>query len=235
MYLHQLGEESVDEPIEIKGRTYWKKSGNPIKPPICDPVATVLTLDAMLSALDAPELDGLEKDGLQIVVQNHAHVSITTAPDCTWAQREIHISARCDVKPFPFGQFLDIEEFIVKAQCRFVDDGAKSAMISHVSSICDEKVITNTDDGISQSVVREDKVGRKGRHEMTPMLALMPHRTFPEIEQPASNFLLRIKDGPRAALFEADGGLWETKAVRSIAAYIREDKRVKAKEIAVIG
>lgn len=236
-YLVELGEKSADEVIEVDGRKRWKKSGNGIKPPMCDPVATVLTLDAMLSALDAPELDGLDELGkvLQIVVKDHKNVIVTTAPDCTWAQRELHISARCNVDPFPFGRYLDIEEFIINAQCRFADSGSKQALIAHVSAICDEKVITNTDDGISQSVVREDRLGRKGREEMSPIMHLKPHRTFPEIDPPPAAYLLRIHDGPRAALFEADGGMWETKAVTAIAEYIRNDDRVQAKGIAVIG
>lgn len=238
-YLVELGQRSADEVIEIDGRKHWKNSGvciQPPKPPVCDPVATVLTLDALLSALDAPELDGLEKsDGLQIVVESSTKVVITTAPDCTWAQREHHISARCDIKPFPFGRFLDIEEFIVNAQCRFVDNDPKQALIAHVSSIVDEKIVNSSDDGISQSVVKTNRLGRKNREEMSPILMLQPRRTFPEIKQPESMFLLRIQDGPRAALFEADGGMWETKAVTAIAEYIRSDERVKSKGIAVIG
>jgi len=52
-------------------------------------------------------------------------------------------------------------------------------------------------------------------------IRLRPYRTFREIEQPASLFVLRLQKGrdgelPRAALFEADGGQWKLEACQAI-------------------
>jgi hypothetical protein len=54
---------------------------------------------------------------------------------------------------------------------------------------------------------------------------LRPYRTFREIEQPASKFVLRVKRGgegqkPGCALFEADGGFWKLEAIENIRKYI---------------
>lgn len=54
----------------------------------------------------------------------------------------------------------------------------------------------------------------------------MPFRTFIEIEQPESEFLLRAKkgyEGIEFALFEADGGAWKKEAIDNIAAYLKEN------------
>jgi hypothetical protein len=54
----------------------------------------------------------------------------------------------------------------------------------------------------------------------------MPYRTFPEIDQPASKFTLRMQSSngegmPYAALFEADGAAWKIVAIRSISEYLK--------------
>jgi len=54
---------------------------------------------------------------------------------------------------------------------------------------------------------------------------LAPYRTFPEVEQPASPFVLRLKQGPEGgrpslALFEADGGKWQLEAVKRVRTYL---------------
>lgn len=51
---------------------------------------------------------------------------------------------------------------------------------------------------------------------------LQPYRTFLEVEQPASDFLLRLDKEGRPALYEADGGAWKLEAKRNIAAYLCE-------------
>jgi hypothetical protein len=167
-------------------------------------------------------------------------VSVVTAPESTWKQRHRYIDAICKTDRFPFDRFMEIEEFIIRAQCLFVDTDVKQRMVAHVSSIRGEEVISNLDDGISQTVVVEDKLtNRKNRSEFTPILELQPYRTFPEVDQPVSRFLLRMKKNgdktPLVALFEADGGLWVSKACANVAAYLRNDERVKKLGIAVIG
>lgn len=40
--------------------------------------------------------------------------------------------------------------------------------------------------------------------------------------QPESKFVFRMQDGPRAALFEADGGAWKNDAMLSIKKFLEE-------------
>lgn len=51
-------------------------------------------------------------------------------------------------------------------------------------------------------------------------VTLRPYRTFNEVEQPASSFVFRAKDGPMFALFEADNGAWRGQAMQNIKAYL---------------
>jgi hypothetical protein len=55
---------------------------------------------------------------------------------------------------------------------------------------------------------------------------LRPYRTFPEVEQPASLYVMRAKSGqgqdvPSFALFEVEDPVWRAVARASIATYLR--------------
>jgi len=58
------------------------------------------------------------------------------------------------------------------------------------------------------------------------IVKLSPFRTFREIEQPESEFLLRIRldanENPTVALFEADGSAWSIKAMENIVEYVKK-------------
>ena len=54
-------------------------------------------------------------------------------------------------------------------------------------------------------------------------MTLQPFRTFVEVAQPESEFLLRINDRGEIGFFPADGGVWKLEATRNVAAYF-EDK-----------
>ena len=241
--INRILELASDRPINVDGRMYWEKSGCPIKPPSVSPVANVQSLDALMSAFDAPELADMNKDlfcSLQVVVVDHRNVSVVSAPDNKWTSRDHYISASCSNNPFPFGRYLEIEEFIIKVGCMFVDAEEKTRLLSLVSSVEGKDVTTNSDDGISQTVQRTTGIhGRLKEEKVVPFYSLRPYRTFPEVEQPESRLLLRMqqqRDGaPSVALFEADGGLWVSKACENVATYLRNDERVKKLGIAVIG
>jgi len=54
-------------------------------------------------------------------------------------------------------------------------------------------------------------------------VVLAPFRTFREIAQPESKFVFRMQQGPRCALFEADGGAWRLEAMKRSKAYLEEE------------
>lgn len=64
-----------------------------------------------------------------------------------------------------------------------------------------------------------DKVLRNIRDVNTDPKA---NRTFTEIDQPVSPFVLRINEDMRVALFTADGGAWKQEAMKNIQAYLIE-------------
>lgn len=74
------------------------------------------------------------------------------------------------------------------------------------------------DDGVTQTVVT--KSGAKiGVESMPNPVELAPYRSFREIDQVKSKFLLRYKDG-KFALFDVEGNAWQYEAVKRVAEYL---------------
>jgi hypothetical protein len=67
-------------------------------------------------------------------------------------------------------------------------------------------------------------------------VVLAPYRTFVEVTQPESDFVFRMQNGPRCALFEADGGAWKLTAMRHIKEYLQAalEKEIQEGKIVII-
>ena len=128
----------------------------------------------------------------------------------------------CPISP---GTFYDPETFVVGLQAWFVEDRVRNAVLQAVGNLRDSTVTTATDDGVTQSVVAAKGVLVE-RRDLPGAVTLRPYRTFREVEQPASTFILRARAGkegglPTLALFEADGLAWKLEAMKNVADYLR--------------
>jgi hypothetical protein len=220
------------------GRKYWAKSGNPVICPSIAPICEATSLNAMISAFYSKDLSR-NLENIQVVVHNERNVSVRSFSKDPWQQRDVFITARYSVETYPFGSFISIEDAIIKMMCLFVDSEKKTLLIAHLSSICSEQILTSLDDGISQAVTVEKRTGRKDRATIDPIIELAPFRTFTEVEQPASRFLLRMQnvkgDRPLVALFEADGGAWRAEACARVASFLRDELSSCDMTVPVIG
>ena len=142
-------------------------------------------------------------------------------------QREKFATSVFDAEAHPFGMLLEIDSAIVYLKTRCVDTPDTRALVSALGKVTDEEIRDFSDDGISQQVNVKVGVSLKGTAPVPSPVVLRPFRTFSEIEQPASPFVVRLRgrnadDGrPKVSLFEADGGRWRIEAIRSIADYLR--------------
>ena len=76
------------------------------------------------------------------------------------------------------------------------------------------------DDGVTQTVSSASGVVLVKEEKIPNPVTLAPFRTFSEIEQPESSFVLRVNDRGRVGLFEADGGSWRNTAMLRIKEYL---------------
>lgn len=125
------------------------------------------------------------------------------------------------------GKFLSHEDFIVGLQTRFVDSDDRRRVLTLIGNIKHETVKTSSDDGISQTVQAKAGVVLQQEAVVPNPVTLTPFRTFREVTQPQSLFVLRVNAGrvgglPEVGLFEADGGAWRLTAVDRVRDWLTE-------------
>ena len=136
-------------------------------------------------------------------------------------QRERPFTAEAKFIGFDFNEYISIENMIICLKSRFAPTEDRDYLVQLLGNITDQQSVQTKDDGITQSATVKSGIQLVGEQRIKPIVTLKPYRTFLEVEQPASDFLIRLKDG-RAALFEADGGAWEREAVKNVADRLRE-------------
>lgn len=119
------------------------------------------------------------------------------------------------------GKWMAHDEFIIGLQTRFVANDDLRAVVRLFSNISHEAARTSQDDGISQTVTAKTGIALKAEIPVPNPIALIPFRTFREVEQPPSLFALRVNQTAQVGMFEADGGAWRIVAVEHIARWLR--------------
>ena len=121
----------------------------------------------------------------------------------------------------------------------FVETENLNRLAAMVSTITDKSEVKVEDDGFSMTVSQTSGTTIKKAEELhvNPIVRLAPYRTFCELEQPESKFLLRVRDGGEMALFEADGGMWKLEVQERISHYLRQvlKKEIEDQLVVVLG
>lgn len=221
--------------VEVDGKKMSTRALNPVA---FEAVAHPLTVSSLTGFVDFVNrnIDKLDLNANYIAVVTDVYkVSLTSALFGIRKNREILIDAILDsrMESFPFGRFLPQEDFIIKLHSLFQkkEDDDFEYVSALVSKIKQADSADTEDDGITQNITVKRGVSGAlvGKENVKPIVRLSPYRAFREIEQPESQFLLRIKteDGiPHIALFEADGGQWRNEARVAIAEFLKANIKV---------
>lgn len=92
-------------------------------------------------------------------------------------------------------------------------------LLDLLSRMTNENSVSTNDNGVTQTVEARQGVALNALIEIKPRVMLRPFRTFLEVEQPESEFLLRVDPDEGIGFFEADGGIWKLEAKKNIADY----------------
>ena len=116
-------------------------------------------------------------------------------------------------------RYMDYDEARIKLNACFMATPDRDYVLRMLSSIVKGDQAEIKDNGISQTVKVQTGIQMMGTETIRPIVSLKPYRTFPEVDQPESDFLLRVKDD-QVGLFEADGGMWKLQAKANIKEYL---------------
>jgi hypothetical protein len=138
------------------------------------------------------------------------------------AGRDQYIQCGAWTPKITYGSFMDIENFNIMIQSCFLQNEHSAAILKVVGNIKEDNVQNTSDDGVSQKVTAKAGVSTVAEIQVPNPVILCPFRTFAEVDQPDSKFVFRMQSGPRAAIFEADGGIWRLYAMQNVKNYLAE-------------
>ena len=218
----------------INGETYSDRELHRIPRYVPHPSRiSVSGLDSIVK-LVRNEMDMLTNLPVFIRVDGANRVVVFTTYDDVMRRDSLYI-AECDVPGFRDG-FREYEKAIIELRSKFAPGPGVDYMLDLLSRISKENGVTTSDNGVSQTVEARRGVSLKPMVAVKPRVALRPYRTFLEVEQPESEFLLRLDDNGNVGLFEADGGMWKQTAKASILSYFEEHlaEEVKTGKVVVM-
>lgn len=212
----------------VYGRTYSTEPILPVTEPVPETI-DVTTLSALIGYV-ASDCDLMIESGkidrLTAHVESPTCVKLYAPATGEFKVRPELLCAKPLLNKIPFGSYISGEEMVVLLQTCFVRGvGDWQKVIAVAGNVSDGATRDYSDDGISQAVTARVGVATKADVLMPNPVRLAPYRTFPEIEQPVSDFVFRARSGggdskPTFALFEADGGAWRIEAMERIAAWL---------------
>lgn len=138
-------------------------------------------------------------------------------------KRETLVVAEAIVPKFDYGYFIEAEGLIISFQSKFTQTTDRDLLLKVIGNVKEENVRTTGDNGISQAVTIKTGVATADAVLVPNPVKLAPYRTFIEVNQPESSFIFRMKDGPKGAIFEADGGAWRNQAIANVREYLRAE------------
>ena len=214
--------------IPVGRRTFINNQYPEILPPMFSKpdVVSFSQLSGLVSFAETLAADPEIEDSFVFVVENPTLVALygSLQPD-NFNKRFLYGGAKLTFEPFKFGHFMSIEEAVIGIQSLFYRDENCETILDLLSNIVDESLVTLEDSGMSQTVNIKTGITTKSKVQVPKTVTAAPYRTFPQIVQPTSTFILRFRKssgGLTCAIFEADGGAWKIEAVRNITDWLEE-------------
>ena len=136
--------------------------------------------------------------------------------------RDYLYRANAELPNIVIDNYVDHESFIIALKSKLIKNEDNEYVLNLLSKITDTESVTSDDNGISQTVRAKKGVVMVENVLVRPIVNLMPYRTFLEVGQPESQFLLRLKEGGYVGIFEADGGAWKLEAKENINEYLSQ-------------
>lgn len=201
--------------------------------PILDQTPAPITLHTLTGLSDylKTNRDDLNFKFLIVHVETPFFVNVASSLTGDFNQRYNYLFAKHEdrSKRF-FGQWWDVEQFIISMQTLFELTEPVKYILQYASGLTESSSRDLKDDGITQkTTIRRGLSAIVEEADIVNPVRLKPFRTFPEIDQVESPFVFRLRPGknaeglPECTLLEADGGTWELEAVHRIRDWLKEN------------
>lgn len=227
-FIEKVTELAALQIVENNGHTLIVRSTGEVEDatqmPFTTPTLAVHSLDALVRMVRT-EGPRWKSDILYISAHSPDTVSCFTqfrGADGLYQRSQAYQAQATDVPGWDSKVTLSFEEAMIALRTRFQPTTDAEYALKLLSDITTGSKITFNDNGIATSVVTKRGVDLQSNSAIRPIITLRPYRTFQELEQPASQFLIRVSE--RGITFvEADGGMWRLEARKSIVQYLSNE------------
>ncbi|WP_233711026.1 hypothetical protein [Lederbergia citrisecunda] len=226
-YLTELGINPADRVIDLNDyegnkRTFilndegMPKEIKPLNNRALEPLH-INTLTGLVNYIKA----NIERFGYQLFLQVYDEKTVSLKGTLQYdGGRETLVIANAITPKFSYGHYLDSEELIIAFQSKFTKTADRDLLLKVVGNVKEENVRQTGDNGVSQAVTIKTGIASADDVLVPNPVTLAPYRTFLEVEQPSSDFIFRMKNGPSGAIYEADGGAWRNQAIVNVREYL---------------
>lgn len=220
--------QELSQPIikEIDGKTFsiFGSDVKEIRPRIDIPEKLIVnSLDSLVKMVKTESLVS-EKAPLYVQIPNHKKVVCFCRfdKDIRFIRKNLYEAVATDVPGWGEEVNMKFEEAMIALRTRFQESQDSLYALKLLSEITNGSKVTYSDNGIATSVVTKTGIAMQSNEPIRPIIKLRPYRTFQEVEQPESQFLIRINE--RGINFiEADGGMWKLYARNTVKAYLENE------------
>ena len=181
-----------------------------------------ITLNTLESLADIIKIE-LEKayQPLFVNVKSPTEVNVFSTYHHDENCRRDHIYyATAELPNIILNQFIEHDSFMIALRSKFVENEDVTYLLELLSKITDKNSVESEDNGLTQTVQARKGAVLVENVVVRPKVKLAPFRTFLEVDQPESEFLVRIQEGGYVGLFEADGGAWKLDAKDNIKEFL---------------
>lgn len=178
------------------------------------------SLDALIKMV-VTELKPTAGNPVYITIPDHLTVRCFAQPDAgkRYHRQFFYEVKATDVPGWDTKVQLGFEEAQIALRTRFQETEDTIYAMKLLSDICTGAKVIYNDNGIATTITTQKGVALQGSAQIKPIVSLKPFRTFQEVAQPESIFLIRVND--RGISFtEADGGMWKLHARETVKAHL---------------
>ena len=176
-------------------------------------------------------------DAVYITIPDHKTVKCFTHPytGLRMNREYLYTADATDVPGWGEKVALPFEEAIIALRTRFQPTNDTEYALKLLSDITTGSKVTFNDNGVATSVVTKRGIDLQSNTTIRPIISLRPYRTFQEVEQTASEFLIRINER-NITFIEADGGMWKLAARNTVKAYLEQalEAEIQAGSVVVV-
>lgn len=219
--INRLVELAAPTTYQIDGHTYSSEGLHRIDPPKYKPESICVNgLDSVCKLVR----NEAKAVGRKIFIQIQAYnkVCVFSTYDEQY-ERSYLYKCIADTPSVTFGRFQAYENAVIELRSLYIPNKDTEYLLQLLSSITSESKVVSNDNGVTQSVEAKQGIALSQMVAVKPRVSLKPFRTFVEVKQPESEFLLRISKNGEIGLYEADGGVWKLEATRNVAGYFEKE------------